>query len=202
MIRSVISDLGKVLISFDNSIFYNKIAEHSPFDVQEIAARVNVHSDIAQAFDTGRITPRGFYEKALEVLQVTLGYEDFFALYNDVFTLNPEVVATLNRLKPKYRMVMLSNTDVMRFGFIKDRFPEVLLFDEYVLSYEVGRTKPHRRVYEIAVDKSEVSPNECLFIDDRQENIEAARQLGIQTIHYLEGSDLGASLRTQGLVLR
>ena len=56
MIRSVISDLGKVLILFDNSIFYNKIVEHTPFDTQEIAARVNVNSDIGQAFDTGRIT--------------------------------------------------------------------------------------------------------------------------------------------------
>lgn len=202
MIRSVISDLGKVLIFFDNSIFYHKIAEHTPFDTQEIAARVNVHSDIGQAFDTGRITPRGFYEKALEVLQTVLSYEDFFALYNDVFSLNPPVVDTLNRLKPTYRMVMLSNTDVMRFGFIKDRFPEVLLFDEYVLSYEVGYVKPDPRIYEIAVAKAEVSPNECLFIDDRRENIEAARQLGIQTIHCLEDSDLEASLRTLGLVLR
>jgi FMN phosphatase YigB (HAD superfamily) len=99
-------------------------------------------------------------------------------------------------------MVMLSNTDVMRFGFIKDRFPEVLLFDEYVLSYEVGYVKPDPRIYEIAVDKAEVSPNECLFIDDRRENIEAARQLGVQTIHCREDSDLEASLRTLGLVLR
>jgi len=201
MIRSVISDLGKVLISFDNSIFYNKIAEHTPFDAQEIAARVNVHSDIGQAFDTGRITPRGFYEQAREALQSALSYEDFFAMYNDVFSLNPSVVDTLNRLKPTYRMVMLSNTDVMRFGFIKDRFPEALLFDEYVLSYEVGYIKPDPRIYQIAVDKAEVSPNECLFIDDRRENIEAARQRGIQTIHFLEGADLEASLRDLGLIL-
>ena len=202
MIRSVLSDLGKVLILFDNSIFYNKIVEHTPFDTQEIAARVNVNSDIGQAFDTGRITPRGFYEQALEALQAALSYEDFFALYNDVFSLNSPVVETLNRLKPTYRMVMLSNTDVMRFGFIKERFPEALLFDEYVLSYEVGFIKPHPRIYQIAVDKAEVSPNECLFIDDRAENIEAARQLGIQTIHFLEDSDLEASLRDLGLVLR
>jgi len=202
MIRSVISDLGKVLILFDNSIFYNKIVEHTPFDTQEIAARVNVNSDIGQAFDTGRITPRGFYEQALEALQAALSYEDFFALYNDVFSLNSPVVETLNRLKPTYRMVMLSNTDVMRLGFIKERFPEALLFDEYVLSYEVGFTKPHPLIYQIAVDKAEVSPNECLFIDDRAENIEAARQLGIQTIHFLEDSDLEASLRDLGLVLR
>jgi len=202
MIRSVISDLGKVLILFDNSIFYNKIVEHTPFDTQEIATRVNVNSDIGQAFDTGRITPRGFYEQALEALQAALSYEDFFALYNDVFSLNSPVVETLNRLKPTYRMVMLSNTDVMRFGFIKERFPEALLFDEYVLSYEVGFMKPHPRIYQIAVDKAEVSPNECLFIDDRAENIEAARQLGIQTIHFLEDSDLEASLRDLGLVLR
>ena len=41
MIRSVISDLGKVLISFDNSLFYNQIVEHTPFDPQEIISMVD-----------------------------------------------------------------------------------------------------------------------------------------------------------------
>jgi putative hydrolase of the HAD superfamily len=202
MIRSVISDLGKVLINFDNSIFYHKIADYTPFETEEIAVRINVHSDIGQAFDTGRITPRGFYEKALEVLQAALSYEDFFALYSDVFVPNPRVVETLDRLKPRYRMVMLSNTDVMRFGFIKDRFPEVLLFDEYVLSYEVGHMKPESRIYEVAVSMAVASPNECLFIDDRRENIEAAQKQGIQAVHFKEDTDLEAALRKMGLVLR
>jgi epoxide hydrolase-like predicted phosphatase len=191
MIRCVISDLGKVLICFDNSLFYRRMAAVSRLDVDEIAKRVNVHSEIGQAFDTGRLSPREFYQGALEVLDVEMSERDFFAAYNDVFTLNLPVIDTLSRLRPRLsRMVLLSNTDVARFGFIRDRFPEVLFFDEYVLSYEVGFIKPDPRIYELALEKAGVPPDECVFIDDLRENIEAARRWGVETIHFLEGADL------------
>jgi putative hydrolase of the HAD superfamily len=201
MIRCVISDLGKVLIFFDNSIFYRRMAAISRLDVEEIASRVNVHSEISQAFDTGRLSPGEFYRKAREVLEVEMSEPDFFAAYNDVFSLNPPVVDALNRLRPRLsRMVMLSNTDVARFGFISDRFPEVHLFDDYVLSYEVGYVKPDPRIYELALDRAGIPPDECVFIDDRSENIEAARGLGIETIHFLEGTDLPSAIERLGIL--
>ncbi len=200
MIRCVISDLGKVLIFFDNSIFYRKLAAFTPFDVKEIAARVNVHSEIGEAFDTGRLSPQGFYEKALEALEAELSCEDFFAMYNDVFSLNRPVVDILSRLKAlSCRMVMLSNTDVERFGFIRNRFPEVMLFDHYVLSYEEGYMKPDPRIFVVALGKAEAAPAECVFIDDRSENIEAARRLGMHAIHFLEDTNLRSALNELGL---
>lgn len=200
MIRCLISDLGKVLIFFDNAIFYRQVAAVSPLDVDEIAKLVNVHSEIGQAFDTGKLTPGEFYQKALEVLRVEISDRDFFAAYNDIFALNPPVISTLSRLRRRLsRMVMLSNTDAERFGFIRDRFPEVMFFDDYVLSYEVGFIKPDPRIYGLALDKAGVPPDECVFIDDRSENIEAARQMGMETIHFLEGTDLPSALKHLGL---
>jgi putative hydrolase of the HAD superfamily len=199
MIRTVISDLGKVLITFDNSIFYRKISAYSPIPVDEIAGMVNVYSDVGRAIDTGELSPQGFYEKVKEILQMELPFEEFIPIYNDVFAANSPVVEVLGKLKHKYRMVMLSNTDVMRFGFIRETFPEVMMFDEYVLSYEVGCIKPDPRIYRIALQKAEAEPHECVFIDDRPENIEAAQVLGIHTIHFLEDTDLQAELRVLGL---
>ena len=190
MIRSIISDLGKVLIQFDNAIFYRKISAFTPHSLSEIASRVNVHTSIAQAFDKGQLSPRQFYAAASKALDADVEYKEFFAMYNDVFTLIPPVVETLDRLKSFYRMVMLSNTDVERFGFIRQRFPEVLVFDDYVLSYEVGSMKPESAIYEVALEKAQAAPQECLFIDDRPENITAAQKFGIRTIHLLEHTNL------------
>ena len=199
MIRSVLSDLGKVLIFFDNSIFYRKIAAYSPVPVEEIAGMVNVYSDVGQAIDTGKLSPQGFYEKVKEILQMELPFEDFLAIYNDVFAANPPVIEILRKLKNRYRLVMLSNTDVMRFGFIRQKFPEVMIFDEYVLSYEVGCIKPAPRIYQAALQKAQADPNECVFIDDRPENISAAEDMGIRTILFLENTDLEAELHALGL---
>lgn len=200
MIRSVISDLGKVLITFDNSIFYRRLAAYSSIPEEDIAGKVNVYSEVGRAIDTGKLSPRGFYEKVKEILQMELPYEEFMPIYNDVFAANSPVIEVMRRLKNKYRLVMLSNTDVMRFGFIREKFPEVMFFDDYVLSYEVGYVKPDPRIYQAAVEKALAEPQECVFIDDRPENIAAAQDLGIRTIHFLDETDLASELRTFGLV--
>ncbi|NOR15056.1 MAG: HAD-IA family hydrolase [Candidatus Aminicenantes bacterium] len=199
MIRSVISDLGKVLITFDNSIFYRKIAVYSPIPVEEIPEIVNVYSDVGRAIDTGMLSPQGFYERVKEILQVELSFEEFAAIYNDVFASNTPVIKVMGKLKNKYRLVMLSNTDLLRFGFIREKFPEVMIFDDYVLSYQVGCVKPDPRIYQLALQKAQAGPKECVFIDDRPENIAAAEDLGIRTILFLDDTDLEAELNSFGL---
>ena len=107
----------------------------------------------------------------------------------------PKVLKTLKKLKKKYRLILLSNTDVKHVGFIKQKFPEIFFFDDYVLSYEVGLMKPDPRIYEIALEKAKARVGECLFIDDLEENIEAAAEMGIQTILLKPQIDLEAELR-------
>ncbi len=102
-------------------------------------------------------------------------------------------------MRSKYRLILLSNTDVMRFGFIRKRFPEILFFDAYVLSYEVGYMKPAPQIYKVALKKAKARAEECLFIDDREENVEAALKLGIHAIHFGPQANLEISLREYGL---
>ena len=87
----------------------------------------------------------------------------------------------------------------MRFGFIKKKFPEILIFDEYVLSFEVGHMKPHPLIYIKALEKAGVKANESIFIDDIKENIEAAQNLGIGGILFGPQTNLEAELREKGL---
>jgi len=199
MIKSVISDLGKVIIFFDNHIFFQKISDYSPFSAEEIAAMVFDYPYVIRSFDTGKITPDDFYTKVSEILKAEIDYANFFSIYNDVFSLNPPALEVLMRLQSKYKLLLLSNTDVKRFGFVKKRFPEVFIFDEYVLSYEVGHIKPHPQIYEEALKKAEAKAGECVFIDDREENIEAARALGIHAILYGLQTDLEAELKKVGV---
>jgi HAD superfamily hydrolase (TIGR01509 family) len=199
MIRCVIADLGKVIIFFDNNIFFKKISDYSPYSKEKIRELALTHFYLVELFDKGKITPQDFHARVIQKLEARLDYDTFFSIYNDVFSLNPPVLQIMKRLKKNYRLVVLSNTDTMRFGFIKKKFPEILIFDEYVLSFEVGFMKPHPQIYKEALKKAEFPAKECVFIDDREENIEAATKLGINGIHLGPQTDLEAILKEMGL---
>ncbi len=200
MIRTVISDLGRVVLWFDNNIFLRKLAERAgkPFaDVKAI-----VHGDLAliRQFDGGAVTPRGFHERVASAVGVDIPYGVFYEIYNDIFSLNASAVDVLSQVKTAgYKTLLLSNTDPERFGFVRRRFPEVLFFDHYVLSYELKLLKPDPAIYLAAVRLAGTQPQECVFIDDMEENIAGAIDAGLAGIHYRPETDLAAELRKLGL---
>jgi HAD superfamily hydrolase (TIGR01509 family) len=199
MIRYVLSDLGKVLIFFDNDIFFRKIAKNSPFMQEEIRELTFSHFYLVESFDRGEISPEEFYRQVTKKLKAQIDYDRFYSIYNDVFSLNSPVFQLMIRLKKNYKIVLLSNTDVMRFDFIKNKFPEIMIFDEYVLSYQVGFIKPHPQIYKEALKKAGAEAKECVFIDDREENIEEAERLGISGILMEPHTDLETVLQEKGL---
>jgi len=201
MIESVISDLGKVIIFFENQIFFEKMSRFCPLSPEEIEEEALKHFELIIYFDTGKITPEEFYESIKKILKADLDYSKFYEIYNDVFSLNPPVLKIMKQLKSKHRLVLLSNTDVMRFGFVKRKFPEILIFDAYVLSYEVGLMKPHPNIYIEALKKAHSRPEEAVFIDDREENVQAAFELGIQAVHFKPKTDLALELKKLGISL-
>jgi HAD superfamily hydrolase (TIGR01509 family) len=195
MIQTVISDLGGVIVFFNNKIFYEKMANFSPFAQEEIGKLAFAESGLRDSFDKGEITPREFYERVIQKLEANIDYDEFFSLYNDVFSLNPPVLEIMERLKVNYELVLLSNTDVMRFGFVKQKFPEVMIFNKYVLSFEVGFMKPHPQIYKEALRKSGAKAQECVFIDDRKENILGAEELALKGILFESHTKLESTLK-------
>jgi len=201
MIKCVVSDLGKVLLHFDNFIFFRKLAEYCPYSADAIARRFHEHQDIIQSFDTGKMEPADFYDKVLVILEAKIEQDAFFHIYNDVFSANAPVLDLLKRLKNDHRLILLSNTDIERFGFIKKKFPDIFLFDDYVLSYEVGCRKPHPEIYAEALRKAQMPAQECVFLDDMPENIEGARKSGMSAILYGPHTDLEISLKKMNVSL-
>jgi len=195
MIKSIISDLGKVIVDFDNNRFFSGLSRYCSYSFDEIVRRSRDHLDIHFAFDRGEISPQEFYLKVKQILSADLEQDEFFRLYNDIFSLNEKVMVTFQKLKGKYKLLILSNTDPERFGFIKKTFPDILDFDYFVLSYEQGFLKPQEEIYKVALKKAQALPFECVFIDDMEENISAAASLGFNTIHFKPGTDLRAELR-------
>jgi putative hydrolase of the HAD superfamily len=175
------------------------MAEFCPFSASDIAERVHKHRDLIRSFDRGKISPEEFHREVVQRLDADVDQETFFSIYCDIFSLNSPVLDVLAALKAKYRLILLSNTDIERFGFVRRVFPEIFIFDGYVLSFEVGYLKPHPQIYAEALKKAKARAEECVFIDDIEENIQGAKGMGLDTILYGPVTDLKAELRNKGL---
>jgi HAD superfamily hydrolase (TIGR01509 family) len=200
MIRTVISDLGRVVLWFDNNVFLRKLADRAgkPFD--EVKALVHGDLGLVRLFDGGAVTPEGFLERITARVGARLAYDEFFGIYNDIFTPNPPVLDVLARVKAAgYKTLLLSNTDPERWGFVRRRFPEILFFDGYVLSYELKLLKPDPAIYLAAARLAGAEPAECVFIDDMEENVRGATGAGLAAVHYRPETDLAAALTGLGL---
>jgi len=195
MISTIISDLGKVVLWFDNNIFYRKMTAYCSKSVDEMRAIVHGNFELIELFDEGALTPRQFYERAVALLGTRIGYDEFVPAYVDVFTRNQPVIDLYKRLKARYKLILLSNTDPLRFGFVRRHFPDILFFDDYVLSYEVKALKPRPEIYEEALRRAAALPASCIFVDDLEENIAGAAAFGLKTILYKPDTDLAQLIK-------
>ena len=84
----------------------------------------------------------------------------------------------------EYKIGLLSNVGAQTFQKFFDLKEQAELFDQVVLSYDVGVAKPDVVIFEIAAQKLGVKPNECVMIDDTPLNIEAAINAGMQGIQF------------------
>ncbi len=97
---------------------------------------------------------------------------------------NIELFNYINELKKDYQLGVLSNigTGVLEQLLTED---QIALFDVLALSSEMGVIKPYKEIYLQTAAMLEVDPNQCLFIDDRQGNVDGAIQAGMQSIRYV-----------------
>ena len=200
MIRAVVSDLGRVVLWFDNAIFLRRLAERSGRSFDDVKAAVHGDLELIRRFDGGAVTPAAFHARVMEIAGADIPYGEFYEIYNDIFSLNRPAVDVLARVKAAgYGALLLSNTDPERFAFVRRRFPEIMFFDHYVLSYELKLLKPDPAIYLEAARRAGCVPSECVFIDDMEANVRGAVEAGLAGVVYLPETDLAAELRKLGL---
>ncbi|HSI68702.1 MAG TPA: HAD family phosphatase, partial [Gillisia sp.] len=85
----------------------------------------------------------------------------------------------------EYKLILLSNTNEIHIDYIKENVPFFddfkNCFDAFYLSHEINFRKPDAEIYKFVLQKHDLKPEECLFIDDTKENTDAAAALGIHT---------------------
>jgi FMN phosphatase YigB (HAD superfamily) len=201
MIEVIYFDLGKVIVDFDHSRAAQELLKVSPLSLNEAMAVLS-DSALVLEYERGKLSSEELYRKVCRALQMEVSMERFRDLWGSMFLPEPLLSeAFLLALKKKYRLMLLSNTNELHFDFLLQHYPLLRLIEERLLSYQVGCLKPETRIFELAVGKARVAAQSIFFTDDRPENVESARRVGIQALQFQSESQLRLGMISQGIAV-
>ena len=175
-------DIGKVLLDFD---FESSLKKHLPKDYANPSAVLETLLARKDAFETGRIPLDSYVDWAMETMQFQGSHDDFYHAWRNIFTPNRPMWKLCRKLKRQgHRLLLFSNTSAIHCPWIFEAFPEFEIFDGSILSFETGFIKPEKAIYEYAISKYGLTPENTIYIDDLPANIATGQAFGFRAYLY------------------
>ena len=198
-ISAVFSDVGGVLLTngWDHSQRL-RLVEQFALDGPEFESR---HQMVAAPFDSGQLDldeyldrtifyrPREFRKQAVR---------DFMYAQSEALPGSLALVARLAQTRKLFLATLNNESRELNLHRI-EKFALRCYFSAFFSSCYLRVSKPHPDIYRLALDISQQQAQECVFIDDRSINLEAARRMGLHTIQFLNVGQLESDLRNLGL---
>lgn len=199
MIRVVIFDVGGVLVRTPNRASRQKWETRLGLPDWATDSLV-FDSEMGTKAQLGLITEEELWEwigQELKLPAVDLieFRTDFWA--GDV--LDDQLVALIRRLRPRYQTAVISNFNNSLREILKSEYPIMDAFDLIVCSAEEKVMKPDPEIFQRALDRLGREPSEAVFIDDSEANVQAARKIGLQAIHFKPNLDIASELVALGV---
>ncbi len=200
-IQAVLWDFGGVILSSPFEAFNTYEAEKGlPLDLIRRVNSTNPHSNAWALLERNDISPQEFdnlFATESEALGHRVPGADVLALLSG--DVRPRMVQALDTVKAAgFKIACLTNNVVSTEEPATERQAEVRTimhkFDHVVESSKVGCRKPEPRFYEIACELLQVSPTECVFLDDLGINLKPAAAMGMRTIKVVHPDDALAEL--------
>jgi putative hydrolase of the HAD superfamily len=181
-----------------------KVVEHFGLNFEEFEQR---HTEPNDEWERGRITLHEYLQETVFYFPRQFTEEEFVTQMRAVSrVLYPSMIAFLQALRSNRRAAeipsayMLSNESRELMAYRIPEFELSGLFDAFLVSSYIGLRKPEIAFFQCALDISQRAPGECVFIDDREENVAAARQLGIHGIRLKTPQQAIGELQDLGII--
>ena len=189
MIKNIIFDIGSVLIGYRWKDMCLDAGWEE--DRADKIGRGFFLSPLWPDFDAGLITAEELIRSVVEKYPDMEEDARWFIGSGKKMTLErPKIWELVRKLKEKgYGIYVLSNYSEELFAVHTDGLPFWEQVDGGVISYQIHQIKPNPPIYEHLLEKYRLSAGECLFFDDRPENTEGARALGMQAVTVEDGSE-------------
>src|SRR6266487_207748 len=195
-IKSVIFDFGNVLLEWNPRFVYQRFFPNDPERIERFLDEVNF-ADWNLQQDKGR----PFTEGIAILSRQFPHYSHLIQAYHDhwIDSVGGSITGTVYILKQLkqagYSLYGLSNWSAETFPHAREKYDFFDLFDDIVISGEVGHIKPDPEIFQILLAKIGKPAEQCLFIDDALPNIHQAQKMGFATIHFQSPEQLEAILR-------
>ena len=194
-IKAIIFDFGNVLLEWNPRYVYQRFFPNDPEGMERFLKEVNF-----MEWNTYQDKGRPFAEGVSLLSKEFPHYSHLIKAYHDhwIDSVGEPVAGTISILKQLkragYALYGLSNWSAETFPYAREKYDFFNLFDDMVISGEVGHVKPDPKIFQILLDKIGRPANECLFIDDSLPNIHQAQQMGLGAIHFQSPEQLASAL--------
>lgn len=199
-VQTVLFDYGMVLSAPPDPAAWQQIRQISGFDEETLQ---HGYWAFRHDYDRGDLTGLEYWKKVADSGKTTFTPEQISRLMDADITLwtrpNPPMIEWAQRLqRAGVRTGILSNIgDAMTEGLLK-KFDWIGDFHHCVWSYRLRMAKPEHAIYRAAAEGLDTPPEKILFLDDKIENIEAARTVGMHAIQYRDHDSFEREMREQG----
>ena len=190
-IKNIIFDLGGVLFDLDGLETEKFFTNQGVKNIKEKFSKIII-SDWFRDFEIGKISPDKFRQEFNKICEINLNQETFNVGWSAMLTGYPkENQEFLEKISQNFNLYVLSNTNETHVEFLEQMAKwRKGLFKKIYYSNEIHLRKPDKECFLFVLNDAGITPEETLFIDDRQDNIESAKLLGINTIHLTKRNEL------------
>ena len=200
-IKNVIFDLGGVILDIDYNLTRKAFEKLGVTHFDDMYSQASADK-LFQKLETGHVEEDDFYKELNRCTGLQLSPEEIRKAWNAMLlSYREKSLEYLETLRPKYKIFLLSNTNFIHLNELEKIFnlqKRNKTFDQYFdkafYSCAIGLRKPDRECYDWVINDLKIEPSATIFIDDLAQNIDGAKESGLQTIHLKQGSkieDLG-----------
>ncbi|MFN8276524.1 MAG: HAD family phosphatase [Chitinophagales bacterium] len=195
-VTTLMFDVGNVLVDLDFNLLTARFKQLAQRDFR---AELNIESadSLFSRFDRGEISATQFCEALQAYLIPGTTHHEIADAWNALITgFPPAKFELLQLLREHYRVIALSNINILHLNFIDRHLQETFqhplrdFFDHAYYSFEMGARKPEARIYDMVLQQEDCSAENIFFIDDLKANIEAAQLQGFHTFHLTDRDQL------------
>jgi putative hydrolase of the HAD superfamily len=195
-IKNIIFDFGGVILNINHKKLEEAFKSLGIPDFEHLFNQAS-QSELFQQFEVGKISPREFRMGVRSLTGLNITDDTFDNTWNKIINDFPaRRINLLRQIKNSYKLLLLSNTNEIHYDYYIEKFRIEFgydfqsLFHRTYWSFRMGKRKPDPDAYVEIISNERISPSETLFIDDSKQNIIAAANLGIKTLHLQNGMEL------------
>lgn len=200
--KAIYFDLGNVLLTFDHLKACQQMANAAGISMAHVRTCLFDGPTLQHAYERGELSTSQFCDRFRSHLGVDVEDSELLLAASDMFEMNAAMLPITTHLRERgYELGILSNTCEAHWEFVTGGRYEIFhhFTGPCVLSYEVRAMKPDPSIYQAAIKAMNCDPGEIFFTDDREENVHAARQAGIDAVQFTTAGDLLRDLSRRGI---